>query len=271
LLRNTIDHGIEPPDERLSHGKPETGTVLLSAEHSGGEVLIKITDDGAGMDPEKIREKAVERGLIPPDAELSDKEHFALIFDPGFSMAQKVTSVSGRGVGMDVVRRGIEELRGSVDVQSEKGQGTTITIRLPLTLAIIEGLQIKVKEEFYVIPLSLVEECVELAQDNGNRTDGQQILNLRGEIVPYIRLRDWFEISGEAPDIEQIVVTGVDERRIGIVVDHVIGEHQTVIKNLGKVYRNVEGLSGATIKGDGTMALILDVPRLVGSVIKTQR
>jgi len=271
LLRNTIDHGIEPPSERSSHGKPETGTVLLSAEHSGGEVLIKITDDGAGMDPGKIRAKAEERGLIAPDAELSDKECFALIFDPGFSMAKKVTSVSGRGVGMDVVKRGIEGLRGIVDIQSEKGRGTTITIRLPLTLAIIEGLQIKVGGEFYVIPLSLVEECVELAQDNGSSPDTQQILNLRGEIVPYIRLRDWFEISGEAPDIEQIVVTGVDERRIGIVVDHVIGEHQTVIKNLGKVYRNVEGLSGATIKGDGTMALILDVPRLVGSVIETQR
>lgn len=271
LLRNSIDHGIEKPEERRAEGKHETGTILLAAEHSGGEVLIRIKDDGKGMDPEKIKAKAVERGLISPDTELSDREAYGLIFLPGFSTSEQVTSVSGRGVGMDVVKRGIDQLRGSVVIDSEKGVGTQITIKLPLTLAIIDGLQVRVENEFYVIPLSLVEECVELSNNETDGVEERQVVNLRGEIVPYIRLRDWFDVEGKAPDIEQIVVTGVDGSRIGIVVDNVIGEHQTVIKSLGRVYRDVEGLSGATIKGDGTMALILDVPRLVGSVVQAKR
>ncbi len=270
LLRNSIDHGIELPGIRQEAGKNASGTILLSAEHSGGEVLITIRDDGAGMDPAAIRAKGVERGLIAKDAELSDKEAFGLIFAPGFSTAKQVTSVSGRGVGMDVVKRGIDALRGSIDVDSRRGEGTTITVRLPLTLAIIDGLQVKVGGEYYVIPLSLVEECVELIRDAQARGREQQVLNLRGEIVPYIRLRQWFEIAGPAPDIEQIVVTDVAGTRIGIVVDNVIGEHQTVIKSLGRVYRDVEGISGATIKGDGSMALILDVPRLVRTVAEAQ-
>jgi two-component system chemotaxis sensor kinase CheA len=263
LLRNSIDHGVEPPDVRRAAGKNPCGEILLSAEHSGGEVLITIRDDGKGMDPAALRAKGVERGLIAKDADLTDKEIFNLIFAPGFSTAQKVTSVSGRGVGMDVVKRGIDALRGSIDVDSEKGVGTTITVRLPLTLAIIDGLQVQVQNEFYVVPLSLVEECVELIQSPEERRREQQVLNLRGAIVPYLRLRDWFAIPGAPPEIEQIVVTGVEGQRVGIVVDHVIGEHQTVIKTLGRVYRDVQGLSGATIKGDGSMALILDVPRLV--------
>lgn len=263
LLRNSIDHGVEPPDVRRAAGKDPCGEILLCAEHSGGEVLITIRDDGKGMDPASLRAKGVERGLIARDADLTDKELFNLIFAPGFSTAQKVTSVSGRGVGMDVVKRGIDALRGSIDVDSRPGEGTTITIRLPLTLAIIDGLQVQVQDEFYVVPLSLVEECVELIQSPEERRREQQVLNLRGAIVPYLRLRDWFDIPGAPPEIEQIVVTGVEGQRVGIVVDHVIGEHQTVIKTLGRVYRDVEGLSGATIKGDGSMALILDVPRLV--------
>ncbi len=262
LLRNSIDHGIELPAERTVAGKPTRGTILLTAEHSGGEVLIRIKDDGKGIDVDAVRTKAVERGLILPEADLPEKEILNCIFLPGFSTAKRVTNVSGRGVGMDVVRRGIEELRGSIDLDSQAGRGTVITVRLPLTLAIIEGLQVMVEDEYYVIPLSLVEECVELIVGEQDETR-EQILNLRGEIVPYVRLREWFEVTGQRPRIEQIVVVGVQGVRVGIVVDHVIGEHQTVIKSLGRVYKNVEGISGATIKGDGSMALILDVPRLI--------
>lgn len=268
LLRNSIDHGIEQPEERAAKGKPEQGMIHLSAEHSGGEVLIRITDDGYGMSSEVIREKGIERGLITRDSELTEKELFKLIFEPGFSTAKEVTNVSGRGVGMDVVKRAIDSLRGTIDIDSKLDKGTTITIRLPLTLAIIDGLQVQVEDGFYVIPLSLVEECVELARSEVEEDDsGQRILHLRGEIVPYIHLRDWFEIEGESPAIEQIVITGVEGSRIGIVVDTVIGEHQTVIKSLSRVYKDVEGLSGATIKGDGSIALIMDIPGLVRRVI----
>lgn len=267
LLRNSIDHGIDMPEERKAAGKRPQGLILLEAEHSGSEVLIRITDDGKGMDSAAIRRKAVEKGLLSPDSEISDKEALKLIFLPGFSTAAKVTSISGRGVGMDVVHRAIDSLRGAIEIASEPGQGTTITIRLPLTLAIIEGLQVQVGDGFYVIPLSLVEECVELHQQDVDPSGRKRIINLRGELVPYISLRRWFEIDGSPPAIEQIVITGVEGRRVGIVVDHVIGEHQTVIKSLGRVYRDVEGISGATIKGDGSLALILDVPRLVRSVV----
>ena len=267
LIRNSIDHGIDMPEERRAAGKRPQGLILLEAEHSGSEVLIRITDDGQGMNADAIRKKAVEKGLIAPDAELTEQEALKLIFMPGFSMAAKVTNISGRGVGMDVVHRAIESLRGVIEIQSTRGQGTTITIRLPLTLAIIEGLQVQVADGFYVIPLSLVEECVELHGKDVDHSRKQQIINLRGELVPYIHLRHWFEMQGEPPAIEQIVITGVEGKRVGIVVDRVIGEHQTVIKTLGRVYRDVEGISGATIKGDGTLALILDVPRLVRSVV----
>jgi len=267
LLRNSLDHGIEPPAEREANGKPAQGMILLAAEHSGGEVLIRITDDGRGMSTESIREKAVERGLISKDAELTEKELLKLIFEPGFSTAKEVTNVSGRGVGMDVVKRAIDSLRGSIDIDSKFGKGTTITIRLPLTLAIIDGLQVRVEDEYYVIPLSLVEECVELAHADVDADSDQRILHLRGEIVPYIHIRDWFDIEGENPPIEQIVITGVEGSRVGIVVDTVIGEHQTVIKSLSRVYKDVEGISGATIKGDGSIALILDVPSLVRRVV----
>lgn len=271
LLRNSIDHGIEKPAEREAAGKPSQGMIFLSAEHSGGEVLIRIADDGRGMAPDMIREKAIERGLITKDAELTEKELLKLIFEPGFSTAKEVTSVSGRGVGMDVVKRAIDSLRGSIDIDSKLGKGTTITIRLPLTLAIIDGLQVQVEDGYYVIPLSLVEECVELANSDVDEESEQRILHLRGEIVPYIHLRDWFGIEGEPPAIEQIVITGVEGSRIGIVVDTVIGEHQTVIKSLGRVYKDVEGLSGATIKGDGSIALILDIPSLVRRIIADSR
>ncbi|MFP4314664.1 MAG: chemotaxis protein CheA [Desulfovibrionales bacterium] len=267
LLRNSIDHGIEKPEVRVSRGKPARGRILLAAEHSGGSVVIRIEDDGAGLDPDRIRKKAVERGLIAPGADKSDQELFECILQPGFSTAESVTNLSGRGVGMDVVKRSIEGLGGSLGIASTKGQGTTVTVKIPLTLAIIEGLQVQVGDEFFVMPLSIVEECVEI-RDKGR--NGQQLVELRGDLVPYVRLRECFGVPGGAPAIEQVVVTGTDGNRLGIVVDHVIGEHQTVIKSMGKLYSDVPGISGATIKGDGSMALILDVPALLKSVLREE-
>ncbi len=263
LIRNSIDHGIEPPEKRESLGKPRHGTVRLSASHSGANVLIQIRDDGAGLDKEAIRTKAVERGLIAPDAILQEKDIFALTFAPGFSLARQVTNVSGRGVGMDVVRRGIESMQGTIGIESEKGIGTKITLKLPLTLAIIDGLLVGVGDDYFVLPLSAIEECVELTRDDVAKAHGRHIADIRGEIVPYILLREQFRIAGTPPAIEQIVTTRFNSHRVGLVVDQVIGEHQTVIKSLGKVYRNVEEVSGATILGDGKVALILDLPKLI--------
>jgi len=261
LIRNCIDHAIEPPEVRQRLGKPRKGKIHLSASHSGGNVCLQIQDDGAGLDAGAIRAKAREKGLLAPDADLPEKELFQLIFLPGFSTAKKVTSVSGRGVGMDVVKRTLDGLRGTIEVQSQRGVGTTISLRLPLTLAIIEGLLVKIGEGFFVIPLALVEECVEITREEINRRKGRHLTRVREDLVPYILLRDWFLTQEEPPEIEQIVVTGVNGERVGFVVDRVIGGHQTVLKNLGRVYRNVEGVSGATILGDGTVALILDVPK----------
>ena len=269
LMRNSIDHGMEPPDAREAAGKPRRGTIVLSAEHSGGHVLIKIFDDGRGLDREKIARKAEEGGLITDAASMSDKEIFLLIFQPGFSTADTISNVSGRGVGMDVVKRSIEALRGSVDIESSRGAGTTVTVKLPLTLAIIEGLQVRVGDEYFIIPLAAVRECVELtAIDKGNASDGKRIINIRNEIVPYVRLREWFHVPGAWPEIEQIIVVGDDNSVTGIVVDEVIGQQQTVIKSLGKMFKDVEEFSGATIQADGTMALILDVPHLIGRVLQ---
>jgi two-component system chemotaxis sensor kinase CheA len=266
LIRNSIDHGVELPEARVAAGKPRHGTVHLTALHSGDSVLITIADDGAGLDKEAIRAKAVERGIIPASSELTEKELFALIFAPGFSTAKKVSSVSGRGVGMDVVKRAIEALRGSIEVASVRGEGTRIMVRIPLTLAIIESLLVKIGTDSFMLPLSLVDECVELTRDDIARSHGRNLAHVRERLVPYIPLRERFGIPGEAPEIEQIVITEVNGQRVGFVVDHVIGEHQTVIKSLGRAYKNAEGISGATILGDGSVALILDIPQLVQSV-----
>ena len=259
LLRNSIDHGIERPETRIARGKNPEGRIVLSAEHSGGEVLIRIIDDGAGIDPDRVRAKAVEKGLLAADAQVSDKDALMLIFAPGFSTAEKITNVSGRGVGMDVVKRNIDALRGRVSLDSAPGEGTTVSVRIPLTLAIIDGLQVQVGESYFIMPLAAVEECVELIRQDGERAT---FINLRGQMVPWVSLRTNFDIPGERPPIEQVVVCNSQSSRVGIVVDRVIGEHQTVIKSLGKVYRDVRGISGATIKGDGSMALILDIAAL---------
>ncbi|CAN2041041.1 two-component system, chemotaxis family, sensor kinase CheA [Candidatus Magnetomoraceae bacterium gMMP-15] len=267
IIRNSIDHGIESPEARKAAEKPAQGTVCLSAEHSGANVLIQISDDGAGLDAEAIRESAIEKGLIAPDDEQrNEKEIFAFIFASGFSTAKEVTGVSGRGVGMDVVRRHIESLRGTIDIESEKGIGTTITLKLPLTLAIIDGLLVKIGREYYVVPLSAVEECVELTREDSVKAQNRNMMNLRGEIVPYLSLRELFVVDDEPPEIEQVVVAEVKGERVCFGVDHVIGQHQTVIKALGKIYKDIEGVSGATILGDGTVALILDVTQIVQSV-----
>lgn len=263
LIRNSLDHGVEPPDVRTAEGKDPEGSIYLEAEHSGSHVLIRVTDDGAGIDKEKIRRKAVERNLLEPDAEVSDQELYGFIFTPGFSTATVVSSVSGRGVGMDVVRTNIEELRGSISVKSSKGKGTTVTLKIPLTLAIIEGLLTRVGDECYVLPLASVEECVELEEEDAGAERGRNLVEIRGELVPYVHLRRYFDIHGDRSEVEQIVVTRMDGNRVGFVVDEVIGQHQTVIKNLGYLYRDIKEVSGATILGDGSLALILDVSSLV--------
>lgn len=262
LIRNCLDHGIETPEERRQKGKPAKGSIRLTALQTGGEVLIRIEDDGAGLNKEAIRKKALSKGLISETAVLSDKQLYELIFAPGFSTADRVTALSGRGVGMDVVKRNIENLRGEIDIASSPENGTSITLRLPLTLAIIDGLLTKTGETFFVVPLNIVEECIELTEKLKTDSHGRQIIHVRGEVVPYIHLRDLFGIPAGASSGELIVICLVDKKRVGFVVDTVVGKHQTVIKSLGRAYRDIEGLSGATILGDGTVALIVDPVKL---------
>lgn len=263
LVRNSCDHGLETPDQRRTAGKPESGNITLSAHQAGGEVVITIRDDGRGIDRDRVRAKAEESGLIKPDQVLSDQELFQLIFHPGFSTAAQVSNLSGRGVGMDVVKRTIESLRGTIEVASEPGEGSTIALRIPLTLAIIEGLLVRVGEEQYVIPLSSVEECIELSLEDDMRHRGRSLISLRGALVPFLRLREVFS-SGTKPDpYQKIIVVSTGAERVGLVVDQIIGNHQTVIKSMSAFHRSAASFSGATILGDGTVALILDVPQLV--------
>ncbi len=257
IIRNSIDHGIEKPEIRIAAGKPATGTIRLGAEHVGDSVVITIKDDGAGIDAEVIRKKAATLGMIPEGAELTRQEIYSYIFAAGFSTAKTITSVSGRGVGMDVVKRSIENLRGSIMVDSNLGSGTTITLKLPLTLAIIESLLVKVGESHFVLPLTAIEECVELTRADIESSHGRSLAKVRDHLIPYIILRDQFAIDGNRPEIEQIVIVMVTGMKIGFVVDFVVGEHQTVIKPLGPLYQDIKGISGATILGDGSVALIL--------------
>ncbi len=263
LIRNCIDHGIETPEVRKAAGKSEKGTVLLTAVHSESNVLITIKDDGGGLNAEAIREKAIERGVITEEDTPTNQDLYNLIFDAGFSTAKVVSNVSGRGVGMDVVKRSIESLRGKVSIDSVPGEGSTVTIELPLTLAIIEGLLIGVSNEYYVIPLSLVEECIELNSDEVDKSKGNRLVEVRGELIPYLRLRECFSNKGNAPEIEQIIIVRNGDSRFGFTADDVVGQHQTVIKGLGKIYEGIKGLSGATILGNGSVALILDAPALI--------
>ncbi|UVO31527.1 chemotaxis protein CheA [Bradyrhizobium arachidis] len=263
LIRNSIDHGLEVPSRRIAAGKAARGQVRLSAVHTGSEVAISIVDDGAGLNADRIRAKAEEAGLIAPDAKIADHDLFQMVFHPGFSTAKEITALSGRGVGMDVVKRTIEGLRGRIDLGSRPGGGTTVTLRLPLTLAIIEGMLVRVGRGRYSIPLSAVEECVELPRDAEAANSGRNFLNIRGHLVPFLRLRELFKTKAAIEPHQKVVIVSAGESRVGLVVDQVIGNSQTVIKSLSKLHADVETFSGATILGDGTVALILDVAHLV--------
>lgn len=263
LIRNSLDHGIESSGERLAKNKPEQGTVVLSAEHNESHVVIKIIDDGRGLDTQKIRSKAIERNLITAEAELSEDNIYKLIFEPGFSTSDTVSDISGRGVGMDVVKRSIQELGGTISISSSADVGTEFTVRLPLTLAIIEGLMVEVGRESYVLPLSVVEECIELKNSGSALRSKKRLVEVRGQQIPFLYLRECFDIAQPPPKIEQIVITKIGQERFGFCVDEVIGQYQTVIKRLGKMYEGVTGFSGATILGDGSVAMILDPTALM--------
>lgn len=262
LIRNAVDHGIEDTPTRIAAGKTEQGRIELNAIHSGAQVLVTVKDNGGGLNTARIRAKAEEQGLVAPGAALSDHEIHQFLFHPGFSTAQTVSALSGRGVGMDVVKRTIENMRGSIDLATKPGQGTTVTLRLPLTLAIIEGLLIRVSAGRYIIPLPAVEECVELSTED-ERSRGRNFLNVRGNLVPFLRLREILSVPGAADDHQKTIIISSGETRVGLVADQIIGNHQTVIKSLSKLHSDVTIFSGATILGDGTAALILDVAQLV--------
>ncbi|MDF1632893.1 chemotaxis protein CheA [Mycoplana sp. MJR14] len=265
LVRNSVDHGLELPDERAAAGKERAGRVLLSARQSGGEVIITIKDDGRGIDRDRVRAKAEASGLIQPGQQLMDQELLQLIFQPGFSTAAQVTNLSGRGVGMDVVKKTVEALRGVIDIRSEAGKGSEVSLRIPLTLAIIDGLLVRVGTGRYVIPLSAVEECLELSLEDDLRSRGRSFISLRDSLVPFLRLRDLFR-TGTSPDpFQKVVVISTGDERVGLVVDQIIGDHQTVIKSMSKLHHDVATFSGATILGDGSVALILDVAHLVSA------
>ena len=260
LVRNAMDHGIESLETRQANGKPAQGNVCLNACHDGGSIIIEVTDDGGGLDPQRILAKARERGLVSDSQTLTEQEIFNLIFEPGFSTADQVSNLSGRGVGMDVVKRNISALRGTIELSSTLGQGTRVRIRLPLTLAIIDGFLVNVGQAGYVIPLEQVEECIELHSDSAI-TRGH--LELRGQMLPVVRLRELFDDDSTPPRRESVVVVQQGGLRAGLVVDQLVGEFQTVIKPLGKVFAACRVLGGFTILGDGSVALILDIPRLL--------
>jgi two-component system chemotaxis sensor kinase CheA len=270
LIRNSMDHGIEKPEARLAAGKRPTANIRLSAVHSGANVLIRVSDDGRGLDVNAVRARAIEQGLIDSAARLTEAEIFSLIMAPGFSTAREVTGISGRGVGMDVVRLSVERLRGSIDIDSKPGMGLTVTLRLPLTLAIIDGLLVRVGDTHFVLPLANSLECVELTRQDIQCAHGKHIAEVRGELIPYIRLSEYFQMETARPDREQIMVVETEHGHYGFVVDQVLGDHQTVIKNLGRLYRSNQVVSGATILGNGTVALILDPHRLVQNVVQSR-
>ncbi|MGL1891688.1 MAG: chemotaxis protein CheA [Spirochaetaceae bacterium] len=270
IIRNCIDHGIESPEIRTKNGKSESGVIKLSAIHSGTTVQIVIEDNGGGLSRDKIYNKAISRGLIQKTDEISNKDLFNLIFAPGFSTAENITKVSGRGVGLDAVKKQIELLKGHVYIDSKEGEFTKFTLVLPITLAIIEGLLVQIEKESFVIPLGAVEACVELMDENKDLKSGRNVITFRDKLVPYIDLRKFFSIKSQRQTIEQIVIVNSNHRQIGLLVDSVIGSHQTVIKSLGNMYRGVQEISGAAILGNGSVALVFDVEKLVRVVEKTE-
>ena len=270
MIRNALDHGIEQPETRKASGKVPCGTISLKAFHEGANIVIQVSDDGAGLNRNKIIERAKVISTVTEPEKLADPELYRLIFEPGFSTADTVTDMSGRGVGMDVVRRNIEALRGSVSIDSESGKGSTVTIRLPLTLAIIEGFGVGIGADTYVLPLHAVSECIEMPVSERVHDHPQGVINLRGEPLPYIRLRSWFELASPRPNRENIVVVEIDGAKAGLAVDSLQGSRQTVIKPLGDQFKDLPGISGSAIMGNGRVALILDVAALMREVIRFQ-
>ncbi|WP_233704519.1 chemotaxis protein CheW, partial [Helicobacter felis] len=263
IIRNSCDHGIEKPEDRKMLGKPETGRVELSAYNEGNHIVIKITDDGAGLDPEKLKEKAIEKGVITERdaATMTDKEALNIIFKPGFSTAKTLSNVSGRGVGMDVVKTNIEKLNGIIELESEVGVKTTQKLKIPLTLAIIQALLVGVQEEYYAIPLSSVLETVRISQDEIYSVDGKSVLRLRDEVLSLVRLADIFKVDAilEASKEVYVVIIGLADQKIGVIVDYLIGQEEVVIKSLGYYLKSTKGIAGATVRGDGKITLIVDV------------
>nr|MCR4949684.1 chemotaxis protein CheA [Treponema sp.] len=270
-VRNSVDHGIETPEARKAAGKPETGTILLKASNEGNQIVIEIKDDGAGIDVEKIRKKAVERGLIHPDKAISEQDAFNLIMQPGFSTADKISNISGRGVGLDVVKTMINNLKGSISINSAKGKGTSFIIKLPLTLAIIQGLLVRVGKEVYSIPIANVIEsqCINISEIN--HIDNYEIMNVRNEVISVLRLSRLFGITESVQSDEcYIVIVGSQEKKIGVMVDALIGEEDVVIKPLKDQFTNSPGIAGASILGDGSVSLIIDVGQLLELGVKQE-
>ncbi|NOH95210.1 chemotaxis protein CheA [Vibrio sp. 99-70-13A1] len=272
IIRNAIDHGIEPPEQRIIMGKPEVGTISLNAYHESGSIVIEVLDDGRGLDKERVIAQAIEQELITSANHLNERDIFALIFEPGFSTSEQVTNLSGRGVGMDVVKRNIEQLRGNVEVSTEPNVGTQVTIHLPLTLSIIDGFLFEIAGTSYVIPLDNVVECLELHEIAPFETlEGRSFIDLRGEVLPFLRLREWFGAEEAINDSqESLVIVQFGTLRAGLVVDSLLGEFQTVIKPLGRLFEGLKGVSGATILGNGIVAIILDVFSLIQSAVNRQ-
>lgn len=268
MVRNAVDHGIESPEVRRRRGKDPGGRILLRAFHEAGTIVIQVVDDGAGLPRERIAERAQLLGLVSDASKVTDEEIGRLVFEPGLTTSETVTEISGRGVGMDVVRRNVEALRGSVSVESREGAGTTVTLRLPLTLAIIRGFKVGVAGETYILPLEAVVECVELPAEERGGADGTGVVNLRGRPLPYVRLREIFGVEGPAPRRENVVVVQHGPATAGVAVDVLHGESQTVIKPLGRMFQGLPGISGSSILGDGKVALILDLAGLLRETLK---
>jgi two-component system chemotaxis sensor kinase CheA len=268
IVRNAVDHGIEEPEVRRALGKDPRGRLSLQAWHEGGSIVIKVQDDGAGLERSKVVERARAMGYTADFDKLGDNELFRLILEPGFSTASQITEFSGRGVGMDVVRRNVEALRGVISIESRAGIGTTITIRLPLTLAIIRGFAVGVDEETYIMPIDAVIECIELPRDGSEDFASRGVINLRGQALPYVRLRDCFRLGGQPTERENVLVLRYHDQRIGLVVDRLFGENQTVIKPLSRTLGDLPGVSGSAILGNGRVALILEVEGLLREALR---
>jgi two-component system chemotaxis sensor kinase CheA len=262
ILRNSIDHGIETPEKRKELGKPETGTITLKAYPSGAHVVIEISDDGSGINIEKVRKTALNKGYISTNDEFNTDDMLKLILSPGFSTAENVSEVSGRGVGMDVVFQKINEIRGELDISTEMGIGTTITIKLPLTISIIDSLLVMIGETYYLIPLSVVERCAEVTTPTITNSP-TKYLNLEGQYIPFIDLHEEFDIDEDRLDYQRLILVNHKNIQVALVVDQIMGNHQAVLKSLGQAYRKQEIISGASILGNGEVALVLDTNKLV--------